>query len=557
MLSKISAQAKIILIITVIYPPLSLAAPLQTGFFSKGKFQPIAIEQELVAVTTTNPATISGTTPFPAKAITRFAEVGVELMPRTAVTRAHSIVGYPFWFNQKTGAVGILTKEIVVRSDDFNAPEIVLATSGIVTVKKLPFRRGLLLASYTSPLKALSAANKLFKIKGIRYAHPNFMIPKDFRQLRPVLTPNNEPYYRHQWHLSNTGQTGGIKGADIRAEQAWSISEGAPTVRVAIIDGGFEIGQEDLANAWYVNKSETPADGIDNDQNGYIDDTIGWNFRADSPDHSKSLYPNHGTAVAGLLGARVNGLGTTGVCPGCTLIPITTSFDPVADAEAIYYAEKAKADVITNSWGYPIGTPNTDVVTEAIQFVARSGRDGRGTIVLFAMNNIDNDDCSGDNPDISSMPEVIAISASTDQDKKYIDSGWGSCMDFIAPTWMQQHKFGGMVTADLSGGDGYNPKRTKDDFSDQNYTRWFNGTSAATPVAAGIFGLMLAIDASLTRDQAFEIMRASADKVASTEARYDPTTGHSNLYGFGRVDAAQATLATTLRKRRIGLMNRQ
>jgi subtilisin family serine protease len=249
-------------------------------------------------------------------------------------------------------------------------------------------------------------------------------------------------------------------------------------------------------------------------------------------------------------------MGVVGVCPRCTLLPITAGFTPASDAAAFYYAKSFKADIISNSWGYPIGTPETDIVVEAIADTINTGRDGKQTIVLFAMNNFDNNDCIGESPDISSLKNVVAVSGATDSDIKVPDAGWGPCMKFLAPTWYRQNESGGIVTTDILGAEGYNPKRVAQDLQDPNYTRGFSGTSAATPIVAGIFGLLLAIDPSLTRSEALEILEKSADRIAPDAAEYDPESGFSTHYGYGRVDAATAVLNTSIRRNRVMLLNR-
>jgi subtilisin family serine protease len=183
-------------------------------------------------------------------------------------------------------------------------------------------------------------------------------------------------------------------------------------------------------------------------------------------------------------------------------------------------------------------------VIEAINFVATNGRKGKGTIILFAMNNFDNNDCAGEKPDISSLENVVAISGSTDTDLKSDSTGWGPCMEFIAPTWMYQHRNGGIVTTDMTGDAGLNPKKIPNELSDKSYTLGFSGTSAATPIVAGVFGLVLSLNDKLSSKEAINILKISAEKVHPSKARYDPRTGFSLRYGYGRVDASKALAFT-------------
>ena len=471
------------------------------------------------------------------RAAAAFEQLGLTIVELGQLRDGDAAVGLPVWFDRAQDAVGVLTNEIIVRGDDDRAAVAISRVAGLKSWSETTFSRRLFRAQFVSPDAALKAANSLARTPGIRFAHPNFLLPKDFRGNSPA----HEPYFSRQWHLENNGQLGGVVGADINVNAAWAVTTGTPETLVAVLDGGFELTHPDLERAWYRNVTEIPGNGVDDDLNGYVDDVTGWNFWAKSADPSSGLLAEHGTAAAGLIGARANGKGMTGVCPECTILPIVVGWEAASDAEAFYYAEKIGAPVISNSWGYPVGTPVTDVVVEAIDTVARRGRKGKGTIVLFAMNNLNIDDCVGDKPDISSLASVIAVSASSDQDKKVSSSGWGACMEILAPTYETNRP--GIATTDLTGDRGYNTKTTPGDLLDLDYTNDFGGTSAATPITAGVFALMLSINPELTRNEALAIVEASAAKIDPTVAAYDPVSGFSKTHGFGRIDAGKAVRA--------------
>jgi serine protease len=125
-------------------------------------------------------------------------------------------------------------------------------------------------------------------------------------QLRNTVP--NDASYTQQWSLNNTGQNGGVAGADIDAELAWDITTGGltaagDTIVVAVIDGGFQMNHPDLAMNYYVNRSEIPGNGQDDDGNGYVDDVSGWDAYADD-----GTIPSdqHGTHVSGIIGAKGN-----------------------------------------------------------------------------------------------------------------------------------------------------------------------------------------------------------------------------------------------------------
>lgn len=124
------------------------------------------------------------------------------------------------------------------------------------------------------------------------------------REVRFRRDPNDAQYER-QWSLPR-----------IQAPAVWKIAQGGRTaggdeIVVAVIDSGFDPLHPDLADNIWQNQADTPGDGIDNDENGYIDDHNGWNFTADSPDQEVDW---HGQSVAGIIGARGNNeLGVSGI----------------------------------------------------------------------------------------------------------------------------------------------------------------------------------------------------------------------------------------------------
>jgi subtilisin family serine protease len=128
-------------------------------------------------------------------------------------------------------------------------------------------------------------------------------------------------------------------------------------------------------------------------------------------------------------------------------------------------------------------------------------------------------------------PQAIAIGASSDRDCRSDYSQFGPDLDFVAPS------SGGplnlqIFTTDLTGSVGYNPNG--------NFAKDFGGTSSATPLAAGIAGLVLSRNPNLTRKEVRQILRDTADKIGP--APYDEK-GRNNRYGFGRLNANKAVKA--------------
>ena len=229
----------------------------------------------------------------------------------------------------------------------------------------------------------LAKAQLLYESKRFLWAEPNFM-----RQYHKFSTPN-DPLFSQQWHLNNTGQGGGVPGADVKAPAAWNVQTGSSAITIAVVDDGAEMTHEDLAANIFTNPGEIPGNGIDDDHNGFIDDVHGWDFSNNDNDPSPaSVNDNHGTAVSGVAAARGNnGIGVSGACQNCKILPVKI-FSPsyagdTATASAIRYAASF-ADVINNSWGG--GSPSA-TLQSAIQSATTTGRGGKGSVVLFAAGN--------------------------------------------------------------------------------------------------------------------------------------------------------------------------
>lgn len=450
-------------------------------------------------------------------------------------------------------------KEQIKSLNQANAVEIVMENPFVTNQFRLK-------VTAESGIDVLKMANRYHEDKLTKFAHPNFVRVIDLRQFIP-----NDPLFGDQWHHRNTGQSGGTVDADIDAELAWDITLGDPGVVIAVIDNGPDLNHPDTVPNLWVNPSEIPGNGVDDDDwdadpTTYIDDISGWDFNGNDNDPTGG---NHGTAVAGTAAATGdNALGVTGSCPNCSLMLIRFGATFNDDALAFGYAQQMGADIITNSWGYSIGTPATTDVVNAINVAA-----GAGCVIFFAMSNRNINDCTGATPDISSMANVVAVSAVSNQDRKVTESAFGNCMDLLAPT----HRGYGpnpngwpagsgsaytgtlnIATTDRVGNNGYNnadPPNAEPGFSpdycpgetaDRDYTLCFGGTSAATPLTAGVTGLVLSANPDLTSVQVQRLLQDTADKVEDSAGDYAEETGFSTpatgdaTHGWGRVNAFEA-----------------
>jgi hypothetical protein len=463
-----------------------------------------------------------------------FAEAGISYASAKNIVSA---IGIPVKFPESNGT-GIITDRVLVRTEsNFQISQSLGKIDGIVSVENKKYGDGIYTIKFASISAAIIGANKLASKPGIIYAHPSFLLPLEVRS-----NPDAEPYFPRQWHLENTGQTGGTPGSDLNAKAAWAITQGTPETLVAVIDVGFEQLHTDLNAAWFINSGEIPGNRTDDDGNGLKDDVSGWNFATNGTNLVYGQNPAHGTSSSGIIGARANGVGVTGLCPQCKILPIVIDQDVETAVAGFLYAKSFNPKVISNSWGYKIGTPRLDALVDAINQTASNGRNGKGISIVFAMGNSNRNDCRLPEPDISSLESVLAVSSVDHNDLKVAQSAFGLCMDFVAPT--SGSTINAIGTTDRPAEKGYNRGENPDDFPDLDFTHTFYGTSAATPQVAAVLALIYAVKPDITSAQAFQLLRDNADKVQPGLAAYS-ANGHSQTYGYGRINAGKAVQAAS------------
>lgn len=216
--------------------------------------------------------------------------------------------------------------------------------------------------------------------------------------IRPSMSgelPFNDEYLSQQWHYNNDGSlAGSVAGADINLFEGWNVigTHGDPDVVVGVIDSGVQYDHPDLADNMWVNEAEmSGVEGVDDDNNGYVDDFWGANFmpsyRPHTPDAPGVLTPGlHGTHVAGTIAAvNNNGVGVCGVAGGSgegdgvkimTLQIMTDSAsDDVAMADIFAYAADMGANIVNCSWTYSQDVMPQDIAEGVAYFIANAGMD--------------------------------------------------------------------------------------------------------------------------------------------------------------------------------------
>lgn len=327
----------------------------------------------------------------------------------------------------------------------------------------------------------------------------------------PGGIPCEDPYVAYQWALENagdlklvpssasalhglgqrgTGNSSGdgvlraVAGIDINIAPAWEKYEkcgNKKPVIVALIDTGVDFTHPELSGAIWVNEGDIAGDGIDNDGNGYVDDTYGWNFYDNSPQVFTGPDEHHGTHSAGTIAAARNGVGTVGICdPSYVKVMVIKTLGTATGigtagnvTKAIRYAQANGADICNLSFG------TTKYSEELYQAMKNSG-------MLFVVA-AGNGDASGLGYDIDTRPVYPAsfdleniISVANLQFDGRLDaaSNYGmASVDLAAP--------GNYILSTAPGG-GYD---------------YMSGTSMAAPMVSGAAALLTSFAPELTPEE--------------------------------------------------------
>jgi subtilisin family serine protease len=266
----------------------------------------------------------------------------------------------------------------------------------------------------------------------------------------------------------------------VKAPEAWRQGYTGQGITVAVLDTGIDRNHPDLVDNIWTNAGEIPDNGLDDDDNGYIDDIWGWNIANDTNDTSDAN--GHGTHVAGTIAAADNDFGTTGVAPNAKIMPVQVVYDEgdgdaISIADGIYYAADNGAKIINISITIPnsAGSPNYDAeLQEAIAYASE-----KGSIVVMAAGNDGSN--SPDYPAAFANEWGLAVGA--------IDIN-GNIADFSNRAGNQAINYVTAPGADIVS--------TVPNESDDDGYRTENGTSMAAPHVAGLVALMLSANPNLT-----------------------------------------------------------
>ena len=330
-----------------------------------------------------------------------------------------------------------------------------------------------------------------------QYATPVFI--EEFYQRNAVPT---DPNFLQQWFLDRVGAT-----------TAWESVTGDGT-RIAIIDWGFHLKNVDLSTAI----SHT----------GTFLETAAHLPATFFPEASRIPQDSHGTSAAGMAIARANNAKFgCGLAFDATWIPIVALSGGIGTqqslARAIAYAvdQRTELPTATESLGadaisisiFPGRQSVVDShLSDTLDFVAKKGRDGRGAVVFYA---VENSNVPISNDAIASDPRVIAVGSSDRSDRR-TSSAFGAGLDFLAP---------GKELTTIRSSTSINT---------------VSGTSFATPLAAAAAALVIQAKPMIGRDELINLLRITCDKVQQGPGVIYDANGHNPNYGYGRINVAEA-----------------
>lgn len=358
----------------------------------------------------------------------------------------------------------------------------------------------------------------------------------------------NDPLFSLQWGFYNNGSKYQYEiGCDINLLPAWEITTGSRDVIVAVADDGLDYRHPDLRDNIWINEAELNGEaGVDDDNNGYVDDIFGYNFCIGATNEAVgTIAPgDHGCNVGGIIAAvNNNGIGYCGIAGGdgssngvrlmsCQMVGSSRG---AYSANAIVYAANNGAVIINNSWGNAEGNDEvSQSLIDAINYFYKyAGLDENnnqvgpmaGGLIVFAAGN----DNKGLAYPVSKLDNIIAVAALAPTFKKSSFSNYGSWINISAPGGEFSSPKGQIFNAGVSGDD--------DDYCGMQ------GTSQAAPHVSGTAALIVSKfgGPGFTVDMLKEILLKSAKPIDEYNE-----TAHKGMLGVGIVDAyAALTLDTT------------
>lgn len=366
-------------------------------------------------------------------------------------------------------------------------------------IKRIDNLSSIFIIEYQSGADALLSSVKISAMNGIEYAEPLY--------LRYFNEKPNDPDIDFQYYLTQ-----------IEAYKSWGVFTSSDSIIVAVIDTGIDFEHEDLEGKIYINSGETGEDnegadkssnGIDDDDNGFIDDWRGWDFvSSDSSgqDNDPSPGNQHGTHVAGIIGATINNhKGIAGVAKYSHLLTVKIGYDDPENIlvensfDGILYSAAMGAKIINCSWsGIGEMLSEQEIINAVTDF---------GALVVGAAGN--------NGIDIKNYPAsykgAMSVVSTNEMDKKSAFSTFNLRADISAP--------------------GSNIYST---MPDDKYD-YMSGTSMAAPIVSAVAAAVSLKYPGLSPIQIMERLKACSDYI--DDKNYED---YQMKMGRGRVNAYKA-----------------
>jgi len=359
--------------------------------------------------------------------------------------------------------------------------------------------------NYNSDADPFYVAAKLKNNPDVEWAEPHYVYK--------ISDSPNDPFFNNQYNLSI-----------INASQAWDVIKGDTNIVIGIVDTGIDWDHPDLAPNIWINKKEIPNNGIDDDNNGYVDDVRGWDFGGltGTPDNDPMEdKPDHGSHVAGIASAVTNNSrGVAAIGYNSKIMAVKTSENSYRNAdgdpyivfgfEGIVYAVDNGAKIINCSWG---GDGYSAMAFDVIKYAI-----SKGSLVVVAAGN----ESSKDDSYPACYDGVLSVAATDQKDILAYYSNYGKKTGVCAP--------------------GSNIYST---WQNDTYT-YLSGTSMSAPLVSGLAALVAARFQTYTPLQIAEQIRVNADNIDNVNS------GSLNgLLGSGRINAYKAVSNTASKSVRL------
>jgi subtilisin family serine protease len=473
-------------------------------------------------------------------------------------------------------SVAFLTNEFIVKFKPTVAPDDRLAqitSSGLTVQQSIPYAGNALLVRARDAAGGMDACAALIESGNVEYAEPNLVATTRDDSCTPT-----DVLFNQQWHLPLVKVPDAwcelqlLNGSGVVAGGPGDLTFGSENIKIAIFDRG--IPSQTVGGV--VTARHPDFDG--NVTSGAPKVSLYFDFIDMVPNNDNTV-ESHGINCAGIAAALADNPsgvageneGVVGAAPNCSVMAIIRDDGGTEKAYADAYIwmagldpkvtdpafpaplpPGAGADVISNSFGLlgnsgqPV--PMSGTMADCFDTLTSDGRDGKGVVLCFSVGDYPSDFVV--QRPWAAYDKTIAVASSTDLDTKSSFSAIGFGIDVCAPGGRGLKQ---LVTCDLPGA-GTLAGHTGGNF---DYTPFFFGTSASTPLVAGIAALILSANPKLTWSEVLDILRATAvkidfgnmDKVGQwLDMDGDGVKEYSQWYGYGRVDAKAAVVAAIARR---------